>query len=323
MIDFVGTFQNKLRFAAVGALVVACLLLLPFLPHLLWIDSNVQAASGHSSNTENTSLNDSPNAITRGMFNGADGLEQVASSTEQTISNSFRSAASTIASTATKSGKFVAHSVGTAATATAEAAGNSMSFIAQGTGKVISTIADTSVVGAVIRPADSDKTLAPVIDPNSFSPTDSKVTEDTNRNASQPLYDSEASWPIRGVITTGFGVPHRPWQPVHTGLDISDQQPSGVTPIKPFKPGIVIDTVRLKVGLGNHVIVDHGGGITSVYAHLASISVRVGQTVDKSTILGYEGSTGASTGTHLHFEIRLNNQPVDPREYITGQPRPS
>jgi murein DD-endopeptidase MepM/ murein hydrolase activator NlpD len=72
--------------------------------------------------------------------------------------------------------------------------------------------------------------------------------------------------------------------------------------------------------LGNHVIVDHGNGVTSVYAHLHSISVQVGQDVTLDTTLGLEGSTGASTGTHLHFEIRVNGQAANPQQFISGQP---
>lgn len=128
-----------------------------------------------------------------------------------------------------------------------------------------------------------------------------------------------AQWPIHGAITTPFGVPELPYELIHTGLDISDGQAPGATPIRPFKPGVIVSVIR-SGGLGNHVIVDHGGGVTSVYGHLYSIAVRVGQQVGENTVLGYEGSTGISTGTHLHFEIRLNGQPVDPHKFIGGQP---
>jgi murein DD-endopeptidase MepM/ murein hydrolase activator NlpD len=68
------------------------------------------------------------------------------------------------------------------------------------------------------------------------------------------------------------------------------------------------------------LVIDHGGGLSSVYGHLYSISVKAGQMVDTNTVLGYEGSTGASTGTHLHFEIRVNGQPEDPKKFIPGLP---
>jgi murein DD-endopeptidase MepM/ murein hydrolase activator NlpD len=125
-------------------------------------------------------------------------------------------------------------------------------------------------------------------------------------------------WPTRGKITARFGVPHWPYQPVHTGLDISSQKASGVNPIYPFRAGTVIKTVKSYSGLGNYVEVDHGYGITSVYAHLASIAVAEGQEVTIETELGREGTTGVSTGVHLHFEIRINGQSTDPLPFLNG-----
>jgi murein DD-endopeptidase MepM/ murein hydrolase activator NlpD len=103
-------------------------------------------------------------------------------------------------------------------------------------------------------------------------------------------------------------------------MDISSGKASGVTVVKPIKPGRVIETVKSSKGLGNHVILDHGSGVTSIYAHFATISVKEGQTVDKNTPLGSEGSTGLSTGPHLHLEIRVNGQAADPRHFINGRP---
>jgi murein DD-endopeptidase MepM/ murein hydrolase activator NlpD len=134
-----------------------------------------------------------------------------------------------------------------------------------------------------------------------------------------PQASSVVAWPLHGTITTLFGVPELPYQAIHTGLDISDGKRPGTTPIKAFRQGKVLQTLTTG-GLGNHVIVDHGNGVTSVYGHLNSISVQVGQTVDTTTILGYEGTTGVSTGSHLHFEIRVNGQATDPHQFISGQP---
>jgi murein DD-endopeptidase MepM/ murein hydrolase activator NlpD len=75
-----------------------------------------------------------------------------------------------------------------------------------------------------------------------------------------------------------------------------------------------------RLHLGNHVVVDHGNGVTSVYGHLDSTAVAIGQQVDLNTILGYEGTTGVSTGVHLHFEIRVQGQAADPRQFISGSP---
>jgi murein DD-endopeptidase MepM/ murein hydrolase activator NlpD len=164
----------------------------------------------------------------------------------------------------------------------------------------------------------------PIIDPNSpellaaLTALPPAKTKDAKQAATRD--NSDPVWPIHGAITTNFGVPHWPYQATHTGLDISDGQASGVTPVKPFRPGRVVDVVASGSGLGNHVVVDHGQGVTSVYAHLASISVKVGQKVAQGTTLGLEGSTGASTGTHLHFEIRVHGRAADPHRFINGQP---
>lgn len=127
-------------------------------------------------------------------------------------------------------------------------------------------------------------------------------------------------WPIAGRVTTEFGVPHRPWQRTHSGMDISSGKASGTTAVHAFKGGTVSSVVRSYTDLGNHVVVDHGEGISSVYGHLYSVRVTPGQKVTNSDILGYEGSTGMSTGTHLHFEIRQNGTAVNPRRFLTGNP---
>jgi len=71
-------------------------------------------------------------------------------------------------------------------------------------------------------------------------------------------------------------------------------------------------------GYGNVVYVDHGSGISTRYGHLSKINVSVGQTVNTGDIIGLVGSTGRSTGPHLHYEVRINNQPVDPKPYLPG-----
>jgi murein DD-endopeptidase MepM/ murein hydrolase activator NlpD len=323
MIGALNIFLYKTRFLAVGTLVVACLLLLPFLPHLLWVDSTAQAANNHpGSQAEDATLNDSPNVITSVMFKGADGVERAAGSAEQAVNNSVRSTARSVASATVNSGRFLAHSLGSGVSLTGRAADSSARFIARGTANIFSSVTNTSIVGAVIRPGDKvsvseDEPIKPALTRDHSSHSAEEI-------APQPLLqeniNKEASWPMNGTVTADFGVPHWPYQPTHTGIDISDQKSSGSTLIYPFKSGTVKETVRSKAGLGNHVVVDHGGGLTSVYAHLSTISVKVDQEVSKSTVLGYAGSTGASTGTHLHFEIRLNGQPVNPRHYISGQP---
>lgn len=65
-------------------------------------------------------------------------------------------------------------------------------------------------------------------------------------------------------------------------------------------------------GGGNTIVINHGSGVTTIYMHLERINVSVGQSVNRGDIIGIKGTTGASTGIHLHFEIRINNSPIDP-----------
>ena len=122
-------------------------------------------------------------------------------------------------------------------------------------------------------------------------------------------------WPVRGSVSSGFGYRIHPiygTRRLHTGLDISG---GFGTPIAAAKGGTVIDA-RYRGGYGNAVVISHGGGITTLYAHQSTMNVSSGQQVSKGDIIGWVGSTGASTGPHLHFEVRVNGSPVNPRPYL-------
>lgn len=99
---------------------------------------------------------------------------------------------------------------------------------------------------------------------------------------------------------------------MHTGIDID-----GVTgdPIVASKTGTVI-LAEYYSGYGNAVIVDHGGGYSTLYGHMSAFSVSNGQSVSQGQELGKVGCTGSCTGDHLHFEIRINGNPVDPMPYL-------
>ncbi len=116
-------------------------------------------------------------------------------------------------------------------------------------------------------------------------------------------------WPVSGTITSGFG-PR--WGRMHEGLDISGG--SG-TPIAAAASGTVI-VAGWNGGYGQLVVVDHGGGLSTAYAHLSSIAVSVGQGVGQGSVVGGMGTTGHSTGVHLHFEVRIDGGAVNPIGYL-------
>lgn len=116
-------------------------------------------------------------------------------------------------------------------------------------------------------------------------------------------------WPVSGPVTSPFGMR---WGRMHTGIDI------GVgygTPIHAAASGQVIYAGWMD-GYGNLVFIDHGGGISTGYAHQSSIAVSNGQSVTQGQVIGYVGCTGHCFGPHLHFEVRVNGTPVDPLGYL-------
>ena len=116
-------------------------------------------------------------------------------------------------------------------------------------------------------------------------------------------------WPASGPVTSPFGWR---WGRMHEGIDIG--APYGA-PIVAAAAGTVIYCGWMS-GYGNLVAIDHGGGISTAYGHQSSIAVACGQHVDQGQTIGYVGSTGHSTGPHLHFEVRVNGSPVDPLGYL-------
>ena len=120
-------------------------------------------------------------------------------------------------------------------------------------------------------------------------------------------------WPIHGVVTSEYG-PR--WGGFHPGIDIAA---SYGTPIEASKSGVVVYS-GYDGGYGNYVCIDHGGGLSSCYAHQSQIAVSDGESVSQGQVIGYEGSTGDSTGPHVHFEVRINGATQNPRDYLSGNP---
>jgi murein DD-endopeptidase MepM/ murein hydrolase activator NlpD len=116
-------------------------------------------------------------------------------------------------------------------------------------------------------------------------------------------------WPVNGPVTSGFGMR---WGRMHTGIDIA--VPTG-TPVQASAAGTVVYSGWMS-GYGYLVAVDHGGGLATAYAHNSSLLVDVGEHVEQGQTIAYSGSTGHSTGPHVHFEVRVNGVPVDPLLYL-------
>jgi murein DD-endopeptidase MepM/ murein hydrolase activator NlpD len=119
------------------------------------------------------------------------------------------------------------------------------------------------------------------------------------------------SWPVTGTITSPFGWRSNPFggaPEFHQGLDIA--APTGTT-VTAAAGGTVI-MAQWYGGYGNYILIDHGGGYSTGYGHLSAIYVTTGQSVQRGQAIGAVGSTGQSTGPHLHFEVRIAGKPVDP-----------
>ena len=123
-------------------------------------------------------------------------------------------------------------------------------------------------------------------------------------------------WPVDGTLEGGFGGRRNPFggpgYEFHTGQDI--EAPMG-TPVIAGARGQV-SFVGWQNGYGQLVVIDHGGGLTTRYGHLSHIDVDLGQSVSRGQLIGKVGSTGRSTGPHLHYEVRINDQAVNPLQYL-------
>jgi len=122
-------------------------------------------------------------------------------------------------------------------------------------------------------------------------------------------------WPVRGHITSNFGLRRSPWgggMENHRGLDI--RSPPG-TPVR--SPGAAtVTSVRLHGSYGKNVMLDHGNGVRSRYAHLNKVEVKPGEQLARGQIIGRVGSTGRSTGPHLHYEVLVQGKPVNPQDFL-------
>jgi murein DD-endopeptidase MepM/ murein hydrolase activator NlpD len=124
-----------------------------------------------------------------------------------------------------------------------------------------------------------------------------------------------SGWPAKGWLTSSFGMRRDPFngkRKMHEGLDIAAR--TG-TPVYATADGIV-SSIRTEPGYGKVVTVDHGYGYRTVYGHNSKYHVKVGQRVRRGDLISSVGNTGRSTGSHVHYEVRLNGVPVNPHKYL-------
>ena len=136
---------------------------------------------------------------------------------------------------------------------------------------------------------------------------------------SRVLTELPTMWPVQGgngVITTNFGPAIQPFTHsmyLHLGVDIAY---SAGTPLLAAGDGVITEVAYQPLGYGNYVMIRHGFGFFTRYAHMRTVYVHVGQQVKQGQVIGLMGSTGLSTGPHVHFEIDLGDQVIDPMSFL-------
>jgi murein DD-endopeptidase MepM/ murein hydrolase activator NlpD len=116
-------------------------------------------------------------------------------------------------------------------------------------------------------------------------------------------------WPVNGPVSSGFGMR---WGRLHAGVDIPVPEGTGVRAADSGSVAIA----GWVGGYGNYICIQHGGSLSTCYGHNSSLSVSVGQSVSQGQVIAASGNTGNSTGPHVHFETRVNGNPVDPLGYL-------
>jgi murein DD-endopeptidase MepM/ murein hydrolase activator NlpD len=129
------------------------------------------------------------------------------------------------------------------------------------------------------------------------------------------LMNAPSLWPVVGRITSSFGERLDPFNgegAFHAGIDIAT---SFGDPVRAAADGVVL-RASFGNGYGREVMIDHGNGIQTLYGHLSGFAVTAGEQVKRGQVIGYVGSSGRSTGPHLHYEVRIHDTPVNPHKYL-------
>ena len=168
---------------------------------------------------------------------------------------------------------------------------------------------------------------APRLDPSALTEMDRSLTRLTDRSAELEVFyrdqtvllsSTPSVWPVRGYLSAGFGNRMDPFtgqKDFHPGIDIST--PVGTRIHSPAN-GVVISR-GVHGGYGNAVVIDHGYGVVTRYGHLQSFAVKPGQKVRRGEAIGFVGSTGRSTGPHLHYEVWVREQAQNPIHFILDE----
>ena len=182
-------------------------------------------------------------------------------------------------------------------------------------------VRNKGIGGSTAKPDARPAMLSPSDELNRLSETVTEAGDNLRAldrlmlRAGKALASLPSRWPVRGAVNSEFGNRLSPWTKAtefHGGLDISAN--SG-TPVYAPAAGTVFYAGQ-HGEYGTAIIVDHGQDIRSLYGHLSKLAVRNGEKIQRGTVIGYTGNTGRSSGPHLHFEVIVKGQPVNPRAYL-------
>ncbi|HEU4366868.1 MAG TPA: M23 family metallopeptidase [Methylomirabilota bacterium] len=180
---------------------------------------------------------------------------------------------------------------------------------------------DRGIGGGAPSPDRMPARLSPTDELNRMSESVKEQTESMRAlermmtRASRVITALPSRWPVRGAVNSEFGNRQSPWsteREFHSGLDI--RAGSG-TPVHAPAAGSILHAGTAQE-YGTTVILDHGQNIRTLYGHLSKLNVKPGQQVERGAIIGYTGNTGRSSGPHLHYEIHVKGQAVNPRAYL-------
>lgn len=180
-----------------------------------------------------------------------------------------------------------------------------------------------SVSHAILSPslASPDDTFGPLREILGRLTSRLEQTQDNLDRRAALLNATPSIWPAQGPLSATFGVREDPFgrgRDMHSGIDISADHGDPVFATADGK----VESAAWNGPYGNMVVIDHGFGLVTRYAHLSSFSVRPDERVTRGQVIGLVGSTGRSTGSHLHYELLVNGQIANPLQLLTGSRRP-